>query len=125
MRVGGGAFGVVGLTVPASVKAQDVANIERFETAGAVLANLTAALSKHQAAQATSQRTVVVRHTFSMSETDSALLEALRKAAAVKGALFTASEICRIGLHAISSYSAEDVIAAAGNLERLKPGRKY
>lgn len=110
----------------ASVKAQDVANNERFETAGAVLANLTAALGKqHQATQSTSPKTVVVRHTFSMSEAESALLETLLKAAAAKGSIFTSSEICRIGLHAISGYRAEDVIAAAGNLERLRPRRKY
>jgi hypothetical protein len=110
----------------ASVKAQDVANVERFETAGAVLANLTAALGKqHQAAQPASLRTVVVRHTFSMSESDSALLETLRKAAAVEGSLLTASDICRIGLHAISGYRGEDVIAAVDRLERLRPGRKY
>lgn len=112
-------------SLSASVRAQDVANNKRFETAGAALANLTAALGKqHQAAQSTAQRTVVVRHTFSMSEADSAVLETLRKAAAVKGSLFSASDICRIALHAISGYRAEDVIAAVGNLERLKPGRK-
>jgi hypothetical protein len=109
----------------ASVKAQDVANHERFETAGAVLANLTAALGKqHQATQSTSRKPVVVRHTFSMSEADSAVLEMLRKAAAVKGSLLTASDICRIAIDAISGYRAEDVIAAAGNLKRLRPGRK-
>ena len=113
-----------GLT--ASIKAQDVANSERFETAGAVLANLSAAIGKqHQAAQSTSSKTVVVRHTFSMSERDSALLETLQKAAAAEGALFTASEICRIGLNAISDYRGKDVIAAGNKLERLKPGRKY
>jgi len=110
----------------ASVKAQDAANIERFETAGSVLANLTAALGKpHQAAQSTSLRPVVVRHTFSMSESDSALLETLQKAAALEGSLLTASDICRIGLHAISGYRGKDFIAAAGRLERLRPGRKY
>lgn len=109
----------------ASVKAQDFANNERFETAGAVLANLTALGKQHQATQSTTQKPVVVRHTFSMSEADSALLETLRKAAAAKGSIFTASDICRIGLLAICGYRAEDVIAAAGNLERLRPGRKY
>lgn len=108
----------------ASIKAQDVANVERFETAGAVLANLTAAFGKqHQAAQPTSPRTVVVRHTFSMSESDSALLDTLRKAAAVEGSIFTASDICRIALHSISGYRGKDVIAGVDKLERLRPGR--
>jgi hypothetical protein len=97
----------------ASVKAQDAANIKRFETAGSVLANLTAALGKpHQAAPST-------------SESDSALLETLQKAAALEGSLLTASDICRIGIHAISGYRGKDVIAAAGKLEQLRPGRKY
>lgn len=108
----------------ASIKAQDIANVERFETAGAVLANLAAALGKqHQSARATSPRTVVVRHTFSMPESDSALLEALRKAAAAEGSIFTASDIFRIALHSISGYRGKDVIAGVNKLERLKPGR--
>lgn len=72
----------------------------------------------------TPSRTLVVRHTFSMSERDYALLEALRKKAAAKGSIFTASDICRIALHAISGYKGEEVIAAVDKLERLRPGKR-
>ena len=109
----------------ASVRAQDAADQDRFGKADAVLSNLdAAAVGQRQAVQPTLSKTLVVRHTFSMSETDYALLEALRRAAAVQGTIFTASDICRIGLHAISDYSGDKVIAAVDKLERLRPGRR-
>lgn len=74
--------------------------------------------------ESTPSRTLVVRHTFSMSERDYGMLEALRKAAAAQGSIFSASDMCRIGLHAISDYTADEVIAAVDKLERLRPGRK-
>lgn len=109
----------------ASVKAQDTADKDRFGKADALLSNLSAALEpERQSTQVSPSKTLVVRHTFSMSESDYALLEALRRAAAAQGSIFTASNICRIGLHAISGYSGDEVIAAVDKLERLKPGRK-
>ena len=114
-------------SIGASVKVQDVADKDRFGKADSVLSNLDAATEKQrQAAQSTASKTLVVRHTFSMAESDYALIEALRKAAAATpgGPIFTASDICRIGLHAISGYSGDEVIAAVDRLERLRPGRK-
>lgn len=111
----------------ASVKAQDAADKDRFGKADAVLSNLdAAAVSQRQAEQVSSSKTLVVRHTFSMSERDYALLEALRKAAAATpdGPIFSASDICRAAIHAISGYSGEKVIAAVDKLERLRPRRR-
>lgn len=110
-----------------SMNAQVVADIDRFGKADSVLSNLDAATEKQrQAAQSTASKTLVVRHTFSMAESDYALIEALRKAAAATpgGPIFTASDICRIGLHAISGYNGDEVIAAVDRLERLRPGRR-
>lgn len=114
-------------SIGASVKVQDVADKDRFGKADSVLSNLDAATEKQrQAAQSTASKTLVVRHTFSMAESDYALIEALRKAAAATpgGPIFTASDICRIGLHAISGYNGDEVIAAVDRLERLRPGRR-
>lgn len=109
----------------ASVKAQDAADKDRFGKADAVLSSLSAAVEPERlSAQVSPSKTLVVRHTFSMSESDYALLEALRLAAAAQGSIFTASDICRIGLHAISGCSGDEVIAAVDKLERLRPGRR-
>jgi hypothetical protein len=111
----------------ASVKAQDVANKDKYETADGVLSNLdTAAAAPQSTPKLAPSRTLVVRHTFSMSESDYALLEALRKAAAATpgGPIFSASDICRAAIHAISDYSGDEVIAAVDKLERLRPGRR-
>lgn len=112
----------------ASLKSQDVANKDKFETAGGVLSNLDAAANKkpQSTPKHAPSRTLVVRHTFSMSEGDYALLEALRKAAAAipGGPIFSASDICRAAIHAISGYSGDEVIAAVDKLERLRPGRR-
>jgi hypothetical protein len=111
----------------ASIKAQDAAVIERFGKADAVLSNVSAAVEPEQnAARPAPSRTLVVRHTFSMAESDYAMLEALRKAAAAVpgGPIFSASDICRAAIHAISGYKGEQVIAAVERLERLRPGRR-
>ena len=111
----------------ASIKAQDAAVIERFGKADAVLSNVSAAVEPEQnAARPAPSRTLVVRHTFSMAESDYAMLEALRKAAAAVpgGPIFSASDICRAAIHAISGYSGDEVIAAVDRLERLRPGRR-
>ena len=110
-----------------SMNAQVVADIDRFGKADSVLSSLDAAADKQrQAEQPTPSRTLVVRHTFSMSETDYSMLEALRKAAAAVpgGPIFSASDICRAAIHAISGYSGEEVIAAVDRLERLRPGKR-
>lgn len=108
-----------------SMNAQVVADIDRFGKADSVLSSLDAAADKQrQAEQPTPSRTLVVRHTFSMSESDYTMLDTLRRAAEAKGMRLTASDICRIGLHAISGFSADEVIAAVAKLERLRPGRR-
>jgi len=112
-------------SIGASVKVQDVADKDRFGKADSVLSNLDAATEKQrQAAQSTASKTLVVRHTFSMSESDYTMLDTLRRAAEAKGMRLTASDICRIGLHAISGYRGEEVIVAVDKLERLRPGRR-
>lgn len=114
-------------SIGAGIKAQDTADKDRFGKADSVLSNLDAAAEKQrQAEQPMLSRTLVVRHTFSMSESDYAMLEALRKAAAAipGGPIFTASDICRAAIHAISGYSGAEVIAAVDRLERLRPGRR-
>lgn len=114
-------------SIGASVKVQDVADKDRFEKADSVLSNLDAAAATPQSTpKLAPSRTLVVRHTFSMSEGDYALLEALRKAAAAVpgGPIFSASDICRAAIHAISGYSGEEVIAAVDKLERLRPGKR-
>jgi hypothetical protein len=111
----------------ASIKAQDAADNGRFEKADSVLSNLDAAAVTPQSTQKPEHsRTLVVRHTFSMAESDYALIEALRKAAAATpgGPIFSASDICRAAIHAISGYSGQEVIAAVDKLERLRPGRR-
>ena len=113
--------------IEAGIKSQDNADKDRFGKADSVLANLHAAAEKQcQAEQPMVSRTLVVRHTFSMAESDYALLEALRKAAAAVpgGPIFSASDICRAAIHAISGYSGEEVIAAVDKLERLRPGKR-
>src|SRR6266571_3562913 len=96
-----------------SMNAQDVADKDRFGKADSVLSTLDAVADKQrQAVQSTPSKTLVVRHTFSMSESDYALVEMLRRAASVHGPIPTASDICRIGLHAISGYVGEEVSAA-------------
>lgn len=112
-------------SIDASLKSQDVADKDRFGKADSVLSNLDAAADKQrQAEQSMPSRTLVVRHTFSMAESDYALVEMLRRAASAHGPIPTASDICRIGLHAISGYSGEEVAAAIDKLERLRPGKK-
>lgn len=115
------------LGLGASIKAQDTADKDRFGKADSVLSTLDAAAGKQrQAEQPMVSRTLVVRHTFSMAESDYALLEALRKAAAATpgGPIFSASDICRAAIHAISGYSGAEVIAAVDKLERLRPGKR-
>ena len=111
-----------------SVKAQVVANKDKYEAADGVISNLDAAAAEKQqhAAQPTPSRTLVVRHTFSMAESDYALLEALRKAAAATpgGPIYSASDICRAAIHAIRGYTGDEVIAAVDKLERMRPGRR-
>lgn len=114
-------------SIEASIKAQDAADNGRFEKADSVLSNLDAAAATPQSTpKPPPSRTLVVRHTFSMSEGDYALLDALRKAAAAVpgGPIFSASDICRAAIHAIRGYSGEEVIAAVDKLERLRPGRR-
>ena len=109
----------------ASIKAQDAADKDRFGKADSVISNLNAAGDKQrQAVQPTPSKTLVVRHTFSMSESDYTMLDTLRRGAEAKGMRLTASDIFRIGIYAIRDYSADEVIAAVDKLERLRPGRR-
>ncbi|MFM9433511.1 hypothetical protein ACFDR9_000552 [Janthinobacterium sp. CG_23.3] len=109
----------------ASIRAQDSADKDRFEKADSVISNLDAAAERqHQVAQPKVSRTLVVRHTFSMSEGDYAVVELLRRAASAHGPIPTASDICRIGLHAIRGFSGEEVSSAIDKLERLRPGKR-
>lgn len=109
----------------ASIKAQDSADKDRFEKADSVLSNLDAATEKQrQVEQSIPSRTLVVRHTFSMSESDYTMLDTLRRAAEAQGMRLSASDICRIGIYAIRDYSADEVIAAVDKLERLRPGKR-
>lgn len=115
-------------SIEAGIKSQDTADKDRFGKADSVLANLNPAEDQKPRSPPTPapSRTLVVRHTFSMSESDYSLLEALRKAAAAvpAGPIFSASDICRAAIHAISGYSGEEVIAAVVRLERLRPGKR-
>lgn len=114
-------------SIGASIKGQDTADKDRFEKVDSVLANWDAAAATPQSTpKPAPSKTLVVRHTFSMSEGDYALLEALRKAAAAVpgGPIFSASDICRAAIHAISGYNGDEVIAAVDKLERLRPGRR-
>ena len=112
-------------SIEAGIKSQDTADKDRFEKVDSVLSTLNAAAEKqHQAEQSMPSKTLVVRHTFSMAESDYALVEMLCRAASAYGPIPTASDICRIGLHAISGYSGEEVAAAIDKLERLRPGKR-
>lgn len=112
-------------SIGAGIKSQDTADKDRFEKADSVLAKLEAAAGgRSQAEQSTPSKTLVVRHTFSMSESDYTMLDTLRRAAEAKGMRLSASDICRIAIHAIRDYSAEEVIAAVDKLERLRPGKR-
>lgn len=111
--------------IGAGIKSQDNADKDRFEKVDSVLANLDAEAEKQRLAeQPAPSKTLVVRHTFSMSESDYTMLDTLRRAAEAKGMRLSASDICRIAIHAIRDYSAEEVIAAVEKLERLRPGRR-
>ncbi len=110
-----------------SIKAQDTAikGKDKFDTVDEVVPGLTASLEKPPATtKPEKSRTLVVRHTFSMSESDYTTLDTLRRAAEAKGMRLSASDICRIAIHAIRDYSAEEVIAAVDKLERLRPGKR-
>jgi hypothetical protein len=114
-------------SIGAGIKSQDAANIDRFGKADSVLSTLDAATDRQrQAEQPAPSKTLVVRHTFSMSEGDYALLEARRKAAAAipGGPIYSASEICRAAIHAFSGHNGDEVISAVDKLERLKPGKR-
>jgi hypothetical protein len=111
--------------IGAGIKSQDNADKDRFGKADSVLSTLDAAAEKQRLAeQSIPSKTIVVRHTFSMSESDYTMLDTLRRAAEAKGMRLTASDICRIAIHAIRDYTAEEVIAAVDKLERLRPGKR-
>ncbi|MBZ2206526.1 hypothetical protein [Massilia soli] len=112
-------------SIEAGIRSHDTADKDRFEKVDSVLANLEAEAEKQrQAEEPMPSKTLVVRHTFSMSDSDYALVEMLRRTSAAHGPIPTASDICRIGLHAISGYSGEEVAAAIDKLERLRPGKR-
>lgn len=108
-----------GARLNASVKAQDEAVLDRFEKADSVLSRLPP-----PGAKATQPKSTVVKHSFSMPDSDYKLIEALRKAAAMEGTITTASEVIRAAIHAVGGYSGIEIIAAIGKLEHLRPGPK-
>lgn len=108
----------------ASVKEQDEAVLDRFERADSVLSKLPKNDHPQTQAHASHSKTLVVRGSFSMPESDFALIEALRKSAAMEGTITTISEVIRAGIHAVGGYGGIEIIAAIGKLERLKPGPK-
>ena len=67
---------------------------------------------------------MVVRDTFSMPPGDHALILQWRSRAAEAGHPCTKSEVVRAGLVALSSASAERIVALLGGLQKIKPGRK-
>ena len=109
----------------AIVEAQDVAILDRMEKADSMFSRLSTHSNEAPApVDATAKKTSVVRQTFSMSEADFAILSNLRKAAARVDPTITLSEIIRVGINAIKTLDGEQIIAAAGQLERLRPGQK-
>lgn len=108
----------------ATVKAQDDAVLAKFEQADSVMSMLQKNGHPPLDTNASPSKTLVVRHSCSMAESDYRLIESLRKAAAIEGTITTVSEVIRAAIHAVGGYDGAEIIAAIGKLERLRPGPK-
>ncbi len=65
----------------------------------------------------------VVRDSFTMPQSDYAMLGALKQSCLKTGLHVKKSELLRAGLHALSKLSAAQLKAAVGKLEQIKTGR--
>ena len=105
-----------------TVAQQDAALVNRFDKADSVL--LKAPESTTELRPVT-QKSSVIRDTFSMPLDDYALIEHLRIIANKEGRSSTSkSEVVRAGLQALGALSGQQLVQALGRLEKLAPGRK-
>lgn len=65
----------------------------------------------------------LVRDSYTMPEMEYAQLAALKKTALAAGIEIKKSELLRLGLKLLSKLSAEELLAQAATLEKLKTGR--
>jgi hypothetical protein len=105
-----------------TVVQQDAALVSRFDQADSVL--LKAPESTTELRPVT-QKSSVIRDTFSMPLNDYALIEKLRIIANKEGRSSTSkSEVVRAGLQALDALTGQHLVEALGRLEKLVPGRK-
>lgn len=105
-----------------TVAQQDVALADRFDKADSIL--LKAPESTTELRPST-QKSSVVRDTFSMPLDDYALIEKLRIIANKEGRVSTSkSEVVRAGLQALGKLNGQQLVDALDRLEKLVPGRK-
>jgi hypothetical protein len=109
-------------TLRSTIAHQDQALEDRFAKADSILLKTSAAAPEPVP---TSQKSLVVRDTFSLPPNDYALINALRRTAAKEGRISTSkSEVIRAGLQTLHLLKAEDFILALDRLEKILPGRK-
>lgn len=113
-----------GAKLGASVKAQDAAVSDRFDDAESLLSKLPKPGDPTSQQAPAHSKSTVVRNSFSMAESDYAVVEFLRIAAAKEGVLSTASEVVRAALHAVAGYDGPAIVQALQKLPRLRPGKK-
>ena len=105
-----------------TVENQEKALQDRFDKADSIL--LKAPPTPKAEVTPTPQRIYVIRDTFSMPPDDYALIEILRKKAAMAGYISNKSEIIRAGLHFLDTLNVQDLVDGINNLEKMTPGRK-
>lgn len=105
-----------------TVAQQDVALVDRFDKADSILLKATEPTTE---LRPTTQKSSVVRDTFSMPPDDYSRIEELRITAAREGRVSTSkSEVVRAGLQALGALNGQQLVEALSRLEKLVPGRK-
>lgn len=105
--------------IHSTVEDQDRALEQRFENIDSLLLK-----SNFREKASTAPRPSVIRDTFSMPESDHALIAAVITTALKTGRATTKSEVIRAGLHILSALEDRQLIKILNSLEKLTPGRK-
>lgn len=105
-----------------TIAQQDIALVDRFDKADSILLKSPDPTTELRPA---TQKSSVVRDTFSMPPDDYARIEELRITAAREGRVSTSkSEVVRAGLQVLGALNGQQLVEALGRLEKLVPGRK-
>lgn len=105
--------------IHSTVEEQDKALERRFE-------NVDSLLLKSNLRQNGSfiPRALAIRDTFSMPESDHALIAVVIGRMLKSGRATTKSEVVRAGLHVLNGLENGELLKILSNLEKLVPGRK-